>query len=187
MSLNSITITAKHSSGVVETVYSGNPFSGGAFQGAYLSSSTLSVTGGFDWKIERSGGWPGSSVELTIDAADTDGNHTIETIVWNLPVPGFAADVVASGILEGVLTVDPAAPPGVMAPVGTILPRLGFAELWQKFGLLDTDWRLIGSSTQAAGAISIETGMYMLVSHQLILTTTQRVRLLGAARLGIRT
>jgi hypothetical protein len=189
VSLSSITITARHSTGAVETVYSGDPFGAGAFQGSYVSLSTINpVTGGFDWNIQRSGGWFGSGVELTIDATDNDGNHTIEVIVWHLPVPGFAADVVTSGILEVLTTIDPSGSPGVMAPVGTILMRKGSDGLWQKFGLLDTQWRLIGQeNAHALGAITITSGNYLLMSNHLILTSRQRVRLMGTGRLGIRT
>ena len=189
MSLNSVTISARHSTGLVETVYSGDPSSTGSFQGAYTSSTVNPVAAGYDWNIQRTGGWLGSSVELTIDAADGDGNHTVETIVWYLPVSGFAGDVLAIGTITGSNPLDPSVSPGAMAPVGAILPRSNTDQLWQKFGLADTDWRLVTvgiTDSQAPGALTIPSGQYMLASGHLTLFSSQRIRLLGSGRLAIR-
>lgn len=49
----------------------------------------------------------------------------------------LASDVFAPGF-----AADPSVPPGIAAPIGSLLPRLGTTELWQKFGAADTDWQL---------------------------------------------
>jgi hypothetical protein len=190
VSLVFVTVTATYSSGLSEIVYSGNPFGSGAFQAPFLSSSTTTpVTGGFDWNIQRTGGWPlVSSVQLTIDAADSDGNHTVETIVWQLPVRGLAADVVTAGVIRPLLSIDPSVAPGVVAPIGSILPRAGIDEVWQKVGPLDTDWRLLGdASAVALTAFTLPDSSYMILARQLGLLKTQRVRLFGSSRLALQT
>lgn len=50
---------------------------------------------------------------------------------------------IRSNAYEGGLTVDPSIPPGVPATVGAIFLRVDTPELWQKVGVLDTDWILI--------------------------------------------
>lgn len=187
MSLSSVTITARFSNGVVETVYTGDPYGGGSFPYPYGFgfSNTTAVTGGFDWNIMRTGGWFGSSVEFTIDAVDGDGNHTIETITWILPVPGFAADVVTVRTIESSLK---ASDPAVVAPIGAIRPLSGFAGLLQKVGPADTDWQLLGEGVaQALGSVTIDDGSFLLASSHLILTSSQRIRLFGTGRLSVRT
>jgi hypothetical protein len=83
MSLEALSITAAFDGGLSETVYSD-----GTFQSPYSDNSTVRpVTGGYDLELIRTGGWPGTTVELTIYALDSDGNHTVETINWNLPEP----------------------------------------------------------------------------------------------------
>ena len=93
MSLVSVTITAAFDAGLSETVYST-----GNFHTPYVDDSTVTpVTGGYDLELIRAGGWPGTTVELTIDALDNDGNHTVETITWNVPEP---TSVVGTGGLD---------------------------------------------------------------------------------------
>ena len=50
-----------------------------------------------------------------------------------------------SNVLEGGLTVDPTVGAGVAAAIGSILPRRGTTELWQKIGAADTAWQLFSS------------------------------------------
>lgn len=45
-----------------------------------------------------------------------------------------------SNVYEGGLTVDPTAGAGVPAAIGSILPRAGTPQLWQKIGAGDTEW-----------------------------------------------
>lgn len=47
-----------------------------------------------------------------------------------------------SDIYEGGITVNPTNGAGIVAPIGTLLPRAGFSpvEFWQKYGALATDW-----------------------------------------------
>lgn len=47
-----------------------------------------------------------------------------------------------SDLYEGGITVNPNAGAGIVAPIGTVLPRAGFSpvELWQKFGAAATQW-----------------------------------------------
>lgn len=52
----------------------------------------------------------------------------------------FVSDVFAPGF-----AADPSVGPGIAAPIGSLLPRLGTTELWQKFGAADTDWQLFTS------------------------------------------
>lgn len=52
----------------------------------------------------------------------------------------LAADVFAPGF-----TADPSVAPGIAAPIGSLLPRQGTTELWQKFGAADTDWQLFSA------------------------------------------
>jgi hypothetical protein len=81
--------------GLSETVYSGD-----SFYSPYSDDSTVRpVTGGYDLELIRTGGWPGATVELTIDALDSDGNHTVEAITWNLPEP---TSVFATSGLDGL-------------------------------------------------------------------------------------
>lgn len=83
MSLVSVTITAQFDGALGEAVYSG-----GSFHSPYSDDSTVTpVTGGYHLELIRAGGWPGTTVELTIDALDSDGTHAVETITWNLPEP----------------------------------------------------------------------------------------------------
>jgi hypothetical protein len=59
-----------------------------------------------------------------------------------------------SDVYEGGLASDPSVV-GVPAAIGSILPRLGTTELWQKFGAGDTDWQLFtsGGSSFVGSAI----------------------------------
>lgn len=50
---------------------------------------------------------------------------------------------ITSNAYEGGLTVDPSIAPGVPATIGALYLRVGTAEVWQKFGALDTDWDII--------------------------------------------
>ena len=99
----------------------------------------------------------------------------------------FSSSNVAAGIVQGVIPNDPSVS-GVVAPVGTILPRRDAPELWQKFGAADTAWQLVGvAGSYAPGAFTIRTGAHRLMSNHLVLTSTQRVTLQGTARLTLKT
>lgn len=52
---------------------------------------------------------------------------------------------ILSNVYAAAFTADPTVAPGVAAPVGSLLPRAGTTELWQKFGAADTDWQLFTS------------------------------------------
>lgn len=53
-----------------------------------------------------------------------------------------------SNVYAAGFTGDPSAA-GYAAPIGSLLPRLGTTELWQKFGAADTDWSVVGSGAGA--------------------------------------
>lgn len=55
------------------------------------------------------------------------------------------AKVFTSQVYAPGFTADPSVAPGVAAPIGSLLPRRGTTELWQKFGAADTDWQLFTS------------------------------------------
>lgn len=100
----------------------------------------------------------------------------------------LAASALLAGFVEGTITVDPSVSAGIAAPIGTILPRLGAAELWQKFGSGDTDWQLVGQSGKyAPGSFTIKSGTQRLMSNHLVLTSSQRGTLQGTGRLNIQT
>lgn len=52
----------------------------------------------------------------------------------------FVSNVFAAGY-----AADPSVAPGVPAPVGSLLPRLGTTDLYQKTGAADTDWTIFSS------------------------------------------
>lgn len=54
---------------------------------------------------------------------------------------------------------DPTIAPGVVAPIGSLLPRLGTNQLYQKTGAGDTDWTAVSFSVGTTAAISWPVGV----------------------------
>lgn len=54
--------------------------------------------------------------------------------------------VFTSNVYGAGFAADPTVGPGIAGPIGSLLPRLGTTQVWQKFGVLDTDWTLFGGA-----------------------------------------
>jgi hypothetical protein len=61
--------------------------SNGSFHDPYDDSTVRPVTADTISSCSATEGWPGRTVRLTIDALDSDENHTVEAITWSLPEP----------------------------------------------------------------------------------------------------
>lgn len=52
-------------------------FDGDTFTARYSGASTVTaIAGGWRYSLQRSGGWPGSSIEVHVEGVDSGGNRT---------------------------------------------------------------------------------------------------------------
>lgn len=104
---------------ITETVYDG-----AAFTGTFVTNSTTgAIANGFEYALERDGGWPSADVTINVTAIDDAGNSATDSLVYTTDFVEDLGDVTPPTISNFVPAADTA-----IAKTGTI-----------QFDVLDVD------------------------------------------------